>query len=256
MADFLDGMLDDTAGEPAEVAAPVETPVEPQVEAQPEPEAPPALEPAPEPTPEPEAHKDEQRTIPLATALNWRDEAKEYKRRVEAFEAQQRQAPTIDPFDDPEGFAAHQQGLVQQAIIHDRFERSNEDAVEKYGEDTVKAAVDWASARAQQNPAFATEYMGKTRPIQWIVQQHQRDALLSDIGDPSKLDDWFAREAAKRGYVTPSAPVAAVPVAAVVQPATRPAPPPRSIASDRSAASVQASPEGERDGFLASIVGK
>jgi len=254
MADFLDGMFNDDAAPADPSETPVETPVEPQVEAQPEPVAEPAPEPAPEPTPTPEAPKDEQRTIPLATALNWRDEAKEYKRRVEAFEAQQRQAPAIDPFDDPEAFAAHQQALVQQAIVTDRFERSNEDAIEKYGEDKVKAAVDWATARAQQNPSFATEYMGKTRPIHWIVQQHQRDAMLSEIGD--NPDDYFAREAAKRGYVLPSATPAEALQPSIVQPATRPAPPPRSIASDRSAAPAAVSPQGDRDGFLASIVGK
>ena len=254
MADFLDGMFNDDAAPADTSEAPVEQPVEQQVEAQPEPEAQPAPEPAPEPTPTPEAPKDEQRTIPLATALNWRDEAKEYKRRVEAFEAQQRQAPTIDPFDDPEAFAAHQQSLVQQAIVTDRFERSNEDAIEKYGEDKVKAAVDWATARAQQNPSFATEYMGKTRPIHWIVQQHQRDAMLSEIGD--NPDDYFAREAAKRGYVLPSATPTGALQPPIVQPATRPAPPPRSIASDRSAAPAAVSPQGDRDGFLASIVGK
>jgi hypothetical protein len=254
MADFLGGMLNSEAGEPADLDAPAEVPAEPQVEAQPEPAAESAPEPAAEPAPEPEAPKDEQRTIPLATALNWRDEAKEYRRRVEQYEAQQRQAPARpDPFDDPEGFAAHQQALVQQAIVQDRFERSNEDAVEKFGEDKVKAAVDWAASRAQQNPSFAAEYMSKTRPIQWIVQQHQRDAMLSEIGD--NPDDYFAREAAKRGYVLPSAPVEAAPVAAVVQPAVKPAPPPRSIASERSDA-ARVTPQGERDGFLASIVGK
>lgn len=209
---------------------------------------------APVVAPTPEAPKDEQRTIPLATALNWRDEAKEYKRRVEAFESQQRQnITTPDVFDDPEGYAAHQQSLVQQAIVTDRFERSNEDAIEKYGEDKVKAAVDWATARAQQNPTFATEYMGKTRPIHWIVQQHQRDAMLSEIGD--NPDDYFAREAAKRGYVLPSAtPTEAL--SPIVQPAPKPVPPPRSIASDRSAAPAAVSPQGDREGFLASIVGK
>lgn len=253
MADFLDGMFNDDAAPADASEAPVEQPAEQQVEVQPEPEATPAPEPAPEPAPTPEAPKDEQRTIPLATALNWRDEAKDYKRRVEAFEAQQRQAPTIDPFDDPEAFAAHQQSLVQQAIVTDRFERSNEDAIEKYGEDKVKAAVDWATARAQQNPTFATEYMGKTRPIHWIVQQHQRDAMLSEIGD--NPDDYFAREAAKRGYVLPNAPVAEA-LPSPVSLAPKPAPPPRSIASDRSAAPAAVSPQGDRDGFLASIVGK
>lgn len=254
MTDFLDGMMQSDAPEAPEPTpeAPVETTVEPQAEPEPTPEP----EPVAEPAPEPEASRDEQRTIPLATALNWRDEAKEAKRRLEQLEAQQRpQAATPDPFDDPQGYAAHQQSLVQQAIIADRFERSNEEALEKYGEDKVREAVQWAGERAKANPAFAAEYMSKTRPIHWIVQQHQRDAMLSEIGDRS-MDD-FVRDYLTRnpGLLPQSAPVAA-PVAAVAQPASKPAQPPRSIASDRSPAPMKPTNEDERAGFLASIVGK
>lgn len=250
--DFLDGMIgnDEPENNSSEQQAPIEQVVEPQVEpvAEPEPVS------APEPVPVAEAPQDD-RHVPLGKFLDQRDELRDYKRRVAEFEARQNQTAQAIPdvFDDPEAFAAHQQSLVQQAIVTDRFERSNEDAIEKYGEDKVKAAVDWATARAQQNPTFATEYMGKTRPIHWIVQQHQRDAMLSEIGD--NPDDYFVREAAKRGYVLPSAtPAEALPP--IVQPATRPAPPPRSIASDRSAAPAAVSPQGDREGFLASIVGK
>lgn len=226
MADNLDEVFGnptlDTTSEPD--PAPVEpAPVEQPEVAEPEPQ------PAPQPTPEPEAPKDEPRSIPLATALQWRDEARELKRWKEQQEAQQRQpAEAPDPFDDPTGFASYQQQQVQQAIIADRFERSNEDAIEKWGEDKVRAAVQWAEQRVQSNPGFAAEYMNKTRPIHWIVQQHERDALLSDIG--GNVDDWFAREAAKRGYAPQNAPVAA-PVAVAPQPASPPARAPRSIAT-------------------------
>lgn len=252
MTDFLDGMMQDEAPDAPEpqTEAPVEQPVEPQAE----PVAEPQPEPVAEPAPEPEAPRDEQRTIPLATALNWRDEAKEAKRRLEQFEAQQRQpVAQPDPFDDPQGFAQHQQSLVQQAIIADRFERSNEEALEKFGEDKVRAAVEWAGERAKANPAFAAEYMQKTRPIHWIVQQHQREAMVSEIGDRS-MDD-FVRDYIARnpGLIQPSAPVAAAPVAAAVaQPAMKPALPPRSIASEVSPA-PKVTPEGDRDGFLASF---
>lgn len=246
--DFLGGMISDE--EPAVAAPEPEAPVEAEPEAPAEPE--PA--PEPEPTPAPEAPREEPRTVPLATFLDQRDRLKELERREAEWKAQQGQPmQRIDPFDDPEGFAQQQQHLVQQAIITDRFERSHEDAVEKHGEEAVKAAVEWAQTRAQTNPAFAAEYMAKTRPIQWIVQQHKRDAIVSNIGD--NVDDWFTREAAKRGYAPQTAPVAAAPVAAAVQPAAKPAAPPRSIASERTAPAA-VTPQGERDGFLASIVGK
>lgn len=249
--DFLGGMIADeepVVAEPQDVA-PVETVVEAPVEPEPTPEP----EPAPEPTPEPEAPKDEPRTVPLATFLDQRDELRELKRWKEQQEAQRPQQQRIDPFDDPDGFAAQQQQLVEERLTQERFAFSDRFARKEHGAETVDAAVQWASERAQKDPVFAASYMREADPVDWIVQQHKRDALLSDIG--GNPDDWFVREAAKRGYAAISAPVEAAPVAAVVQPATKPAPPPRSIASERTDAS-RVTPQGERDGFLASIVGK
>lgn len=250
--DFLGGMIADE--EPVIAAPEPEALVENVVEAPETPEPTLDPEPAPEPTPEPEAPKDEPRTVPLATFLDQRDELRELKRRQSEWEAQQRQPQQrIDPFDDPDGFAAQQQQLVEQRLTQERFAFSDRFARKEHGAEAVEAAVTWASQRAEKDPVFAASYMREADPVDWIVQQHKRDALLSDIG--GNVDDWFAREAAKRGYAATSAPVEAAPAAAVVQPAAKPAPPPRSIASERTDAS-RVSPQGERDGFLASIVGK
>jgi len=250
--DFLGGMIADdepVIAEPLD-AAPVETVVEEPVTPEPEP----ASEPAPESAPE--APKDEPRTIPLATFLDKRDEARELKRRLEAYEAREReqqQRPEIDPFDDPQGYAAQLEQRIEAGRVQERFAISDRFARKEHGAETVDAAVQWAQQRAQADPTFAQGYMREADPVDWIVQQHKRDALLSDIG--GNVDDWFAREAAKRGYAAMSAPVDAAPVAAVVQPAVKSAPPPRSIASERTDA-TRVTPQGDRDGFLASIVGK
>lgn len=250
--DFLGGMIADeepVVAEPQDVA-PVETVVEEPVTPEPTPEP----EPAPEPTPEPEAPREEPRTVPLATFLDQRDELRELKRRQAEWDAQQRQPQQrIDPLDDPEGFAAQQAQFVEQRLTQERFAFSDRFARKEHGAEAVDAAVQWAQDRAQSDPAFAMSYMREADPVDWIVQQHKRDALLSDIG--GNVDDWFAREAAKRGYAATSAPVEAVPVAATVQPAAKPAPPPRSIASERTDAS-RVTPQGDRDGFLASMIGK
>lgn len=229
MADNVDELFPEPqmAEEVIEEPAPVE-----QVEAeQPEPE------PAPEPAPEPQApREDEQRTIPLATALNWRDEAKEAKRRIAELEARNQPQMAPDPFDDPQGFAAHQTQQVEQRLMQERFAMSDMFARQAHGAETVDQAVTWAQERAAQDPAFATSYMRQQNPIEWIVQQHKRDALLSDIGDPSKLDDWFEREAVKRGWSKQSAPA---PVVAGVtpQPASPPVRVPRSLAAQGTAPS-------------------
>lgn len=200
-----------------------------------------AVEPEPEPAPEPESapeapREDEQRTIPLATALQWRDDAKEYKRRVAEYEARQQPQSAPDPFDDPQGFAAHQTQQVEQRLTQERFAMSDMFARQQHGAETVDQAVTWAQERAQQDPTFAASYMRQQNPIDWIVQQHKREALLSDIGDPSKLDDWFEREAAKRGFAKPTA-NAAAPAAVAPQPASPPVKVPRSLASQGTAPS-------------------
>ena len=250
MADFLDDFM--KAEEP-EAATEVDNVVQPEVVTEPEaPEQPQEVEPAPVvEAPEPEAPKvDEQRTIPLATALQWRDEAKELKRWKEQQEAQQTQRRAApDPFDDPAGFADYQNQQVEQRLMQERFALSDTVARQQHGAETVETAVKWAQDRAQQDPVFAGSYMRQTHPIDWIVQQHKRDAMLSEIGD--NPDDYFTREAAKRGYVLQSAPVAA-PVAAVAQQVAKPTAPPRSIASERTAP-APVTPEGDKDGFLAAF---
>lgn len=228
MADNLDEVfpgpeLDTSEREPMPVE--METVEQPKV-AEPEPE------PAPEPTPELQPRQEEQRQVPLSVMMEERDRRKEAERRIAEMEAAQQRQPVTapDPFDDPQGFAAHQTQQVEQRLLQERFAMSDMFARQQHGAETVDQAVTWAQERAAQDPTFATSYMRQQNPIDWIVQQHKRDALLSDIGDPSKLDDWFAREAAKRGYAAPSAPVAA-PVAAAPQPAPTPVRVPRSLAT-------------------------
>lgn len=255
MADFLDEFMQDQ--EPSEEAPAPENIAQPEeVTEQPVPEPQPEAEAAPEPEPV-EQKEDEPRVIPLATALNWRDEAKEAKRReaelqrrITEFEASKAQPNSMpDPFDDPAGFAAYQDQKIEQRMMQERFALSDTVARQQHGAETVEAAVQWAQGRAQQDPMFAGSYMRQQHPIDWIVQQHKRDALLSDIGD--NPDDWFTREAAKRGYAPQSAPVAA-PVAAVAQTVAKPPAPPRSIASERTAP-APVTPEGDKDGFLAAF---
>lgn len=209
---------------------------EPVIEPTPEVAEPVAPEPTPDPVAAPEA-QDEARHVPLATFLDKRDEAKELKRRVAELEAQTAPKPAPvdmpDPIDDPHGFANWQQGQVQQALVAQRFEISDLMAKQTHGEEAVKTAAEWAMERAQSDPSFKMAYMQQPHPLDWIVREHKRSGLISEIGD--NVDDWFTREAAKRGYAQAAPAAAAAPVAATPQPAVKPAVPPRSIASDATA---------------------
>jgi hypothetical protein len=199
-------------------------------ELQSESEAQPALEVTPEATPEPAPELQDDKRVPLATFLDARDEAKELKRRVAEYEAKASQAAPAempDPYDDPTGFANWQTTQVQQALTAQRFQMSDVMAKRDHGADTVEAAGLWAAEKAKFDPGFYQSYMNEPHPIDWIVRQHKRDGLLSEIGD--NVDDWFTREAAKRGYSVGPAPL---PPLAVPQQQVAPTPePPRSLAA-------------------------
>jgi hypothetical protein len=224
--------------EPIEAQAPViEPPVETPV---PVTEAHPAPEIAPEPTPAPEPAPEKDKSVPLPTFLDMRDRAKEAERRAAELEA--RNAPQTppqqmpDPVDDPQGFAAWNDARTQDALTAQRFEMSDLMAKQQYGEEVVKTAADWAMERASTDPVFKAAYMRQPHPLDWIVREHKRSGLLNDIGD--NVDDWFVREAAKRGYQPTAPELAPAPAVAATPTAAKPAVPPRSIASDAPAPNV------------------
>jgi hypothetical protein len=211
-----------------------------------------AVTPEPESEPEP-AHevatdpvKDEPRSIPLPTYLDERERRKEAERRLNEFEATRAERAQNDdmpdPYDDPRGFAEWQDRKTEQRLTAQRFELSDLMAKQQHGTETVEAAATWATERAKSDPSFAQAYMQQPHPIDWIVREHKRTELLNDIGDVSKLDDWFAREAEKRGF-TKSAPNMTAQVV-TQQPVARPVPP-RSIASDAPAPATTADPDAD-----------
>jgi hypothetical protein len=220
--------------EPIVETPPVEAPVEPIAE--------PVEQPSPEPVVEAEAPKEE-RAIPLATFLDQRDELKATKRRLAELEANRQQSAAPSPFDDPDAYNGYVQEQITSALTNQRMAMSDVMARQAHGAETVEKAAEWASSRAETDPVFRASWVqtlqSSPHPIDWIVQQHKRDALLSDIGDSP--DAWFEREAAKRGYAALSAPVVAA-QAAPMNPAPRPQAPPKSIAGDASPANAPIAP--------------
>lgn len=235
MADHLDEVF--PADETAEV---VEDPVTEEV-------VQPVEEPTPETVEEPTqevaepvtpAQEAEARQVPLNVVLDERDRRKaaeaerdRYKQQWEA--AQQRQQPRTvpDPYDDPQGFAAYQEQHVQQALTAQKFQMSELMAKQVHGEETVQKASEWALERANSDPTFAAAYHQQAHPIDWIVQQHKRDSLYSQLPtDVNSLDELIEREIAKRtASVAATAPALAVP-----QQAIPPAKVPRSLATQGS----------------------
>lgn len=231
MADFLD----ETFGE----APQAEPPVEPEIVA---PESEPVTEaPAPEPVPEPQPK--EEKSIPLGTFLDMRDKAREAERRAAELEARLKPASDVpDPYDDPDAYRQYVNNDVQAQVTNLKFQMSDQMARQVHGADTVDKAAEWATERAKSNPAFAAAYMREPHPIDWIVREHKRDSIYSQLPtDVSSLDEYIEREIAKRSQTAPPA-AASVPVVAATAP--KPAPPPRSIASDVTAPNAPVLDEG------------
>ena len=238
--DIFNGSLD---AEPEAIAPAIEQPpVEPVETPEPIAEEPQSEPEQPQGEPQPQ---EESRHVPLATFLDQRDELKRWKQEAEQLRAaQQRQQPqeqAPDPLDDPQGFASHQERILEQKLTEQRFQTSDLIARQQHGSEAVEAAGQWAAEKARSDPSFAVAYMREPHPVDWIVQQHRKDQLLSDIG--GNVDDWFAREAAKRGYTAAPSPAIAASVAVPTQPVAQPAPP-RSLAAAPGAGGAAAVPTG------------
>lgn len=240
MSDLAESIFPDPA--PAEAPAVEERPAEasPVVEAAPVVEAP-AVVPAPEAAPDQTAD----RFAPLAALLDERDQKKAERegrlaaeRERDELRAKLQPATVPDPYEDPQGFEQHVQSRVQSVIRQERLNTSYQIASVRHGREAVEEARLWAIDRAQKDPAFSASLDMQSDPVDWIVHQHKRDGLLSQIGDKS-LEDFIREQVAsdptKYGLTAPVAATPAPASAAIAQPAVKAAVPPRSIASDATA---------------------
>lgn len=211
----------------------------------------PASQPAPTPEPKQEA-------IPLATALDWRDQLKANKRELETLKAQiaqqQRQPQQVPSAQqDPEGYAAYLENIATSTRVNTRFEMSEALAREKHGDDATQGAMDWAMGQAQTSPAFAAEYLQQRHPIDWAVKQQKRHALMTAIGDDPEA--YIAAEIAKRSQpATASTPEPQSQQAASPQPAAAtptPAPPKSIVNQPGATGSLHTIPTGPGAAFAA-----
>jgi hypothetical protein len=217
--------------------------VEEQVEATPAPE-PEAQEPVAEPAPEPvatepvapvaEPAKPDPGFVPLAAVLDERDRRKQLEAELARIQAQQQPPEPIDIY-DPEQLAAFQ----QQQIISTKLDISEDMTRDKFGDELVDQARDWALQRYQQNPAYRDEVLRQRNPWKYVVEQYQREQIASQVSlsDFEQFQAWKAAQAQLTQQT--AAPVAATP---------SPVQPPPSLASAPSAgSSTQPKPNPEEE---------
>lgn len=193
---------------------------EPPVE-EPKIETPPA-EAAPEPVPQP---KDDGPTmVPLAALHEVRDELKAVKAKLAERETPAAE-PAPDPIENPDGFTRYNAEIARNLAINTKLEVTEDLAREKFGDDVVDKARDWAMATYANDPATQQRILASRNPYRTIVEMYQRDQMVSQV----QPDDWAQFQAWKQAQAAaPSAPTA---------PETPP--PPKSIAAAPSAGGVQ-----------------
>ena len=202
---------------------------EEQVEATPEtvtlePEAEhPAETPAEPPVATPEPAKPEPGHVPISAMLDERERRQKLEAELARFQAQQTPPEPLDVY-DPEQMAAFQ----QQQVINTKLDISEDMTRDKFGDELVDQARDWALQRFNANPTYQAEVLRQRNPWKYVVEQYQRDQIASQVS----LDDFqqFQAWKAAQGQLAQqtAAPLAADPPS--VQP-------PRSLASAPSAGS-------------------
>lgn len=175
----------------------------------------------------PEPAKPDPGFAPIGALLDERDKRKQLEAELARYQAQQ---PAPEPIDiyDPEQLAAFQ----QQQVINTKLDISEDMTRDKFGDELVDKARDWALQRFNQSPAYQAEVLRQRNPWKYVVEQYQRDQIASQVSltDFEQFQAWKAAQA-QLTQQTPAAPVAAIPPS--VQP-------PPSLASAPSAGSSTA----------------
>lgn len=227
MTDTLDAdvgnmLFGDLQGEPEAVE---QAPEQPQAQPDPSPALEPALEPEPGIEQQPEEPKGAHH-VPLAVLLDERDKAKaakqeaaELRRQLAEYQARATPQNIPDPYEDPQGYQSYVQNQVDQQAFNLRAEMSGQFAEQKFGKETVEAAIAWATSQTA-DPFLGQRVQQSRSPVEFVVEQYQREQFFQNRGsDPSANQQLVAT------------PGTAAPQPMAAQPLQKPQAPPRSLAA-------------------------
>jgi len=161
----------------------------------------------------------------------------EERRRRQALEEQMRQQPpqpAPDPYEDLEGYEAHQE--AQRIAITAQW--SQRLATATHGEEAVRAAQQWAEQRFETDPVFRQQALSHPDPYGFAIAEHQRDQAIQMFTDPKTIEAFRAWQSGQQAQ--PAQAPAAVPVAA-----PQPVAVPTSITGQPSAGGIGAVPLGD-----------
>ena len=230
--DFLDDIKDNEAEvqpEPKQEEKPAEEPKEPASE----PDKPAAEQPAGE-TVNVQPEKPEPGFVPFGAVLDERDKRKKLEAELDTLRKSSQKPPEPvelpDQFDDnfvPALTQRFEDQLYKQSLqMSERFARS------QYGEETTKAALDWAYARCETDPYFNAQVRASGDPVGHAVREYQRNQIVESV-TPDDFEQFKAWKAAQADLQKP---------APAQEPNVSAKQPPRSLASAPSAGPASSEP--------------
>lgn len=196
MADLEQVLGDNPSPEPETIQP------EPTPEPAPEPQNTAEQEPAPEEVTEdvqPQPEKAEP-TVPLAAMLAERDKARGLETRLSVLEQQIRQpappAELPDVLENPDGYAEIVSKRVDSALENQRLNMSQAFAELQFGKEKVATAFE--ALQSSNDPAARAAIANSPMPYVELMQWHQKQAALAEIGDdPAAYRDRLKAEVLK-----------------------------------------------------------
>lgn len=183
----------------AETETPAPTP-EPETPADPEPATEAATETVETPTSQ----------VPLAALKEEREKRQAMEREIAELRARVAQPPqqaqpvqrqkAPDPYEDPEGYDAYVRQTVEQTAWQMRAEMSGRFAEDKYGKETVEAAVAWAEQQGRIDPTLGQRVTLQSSPVEYVVQEYKRSQTLQAVGDKTP-EEWAREYAVAQGWI-------------------------------------------------------
>lgn len=125
-------------------------------------------------------------------------ELRREKQRLEAQKKPKEPMKVPDAYEQPEEFGGFVQDQFAELQFQNRLETSGIRAEVKYGEDTVKAAVDWATGL--NDPFLGQRMRQAVSPVEFVVQEYQQSRTLERVGGKS-FEEAAKEYAEQQGWI-------------------------------------------------------
>lgn len=140
--------------------------------------------------------------VPIAAMLDARDRAKAAEAEVQRLRAAQQPVETPDPFEDPEGFAAHQQNELNHRLQSITLNTSERFARKEHGNETVTTAQQWALQRFEADPLYRQQILNDPDPYERVVTDWRREQVFTEVQDPKEFEQFKAWKQAQNALQT------------------------------------------------------